>query len=118
MATFYTISTQDGKKEKLTLNLGALADLSKKDKKLVDRYFALYKKLQKQEEFNELEMGEVFYIAYAAAHVNEKYMEMNDFLYTITDSREEMGLVFQQLFGAQEKKQNFTEHSKKQRKRR
>ncbi|MCQ2499746.1 MAG: hypothetical protein MJ117_00195 [Lachnospiraceae bacterium] len=116
MAAFYTISMQGGEKEKLTLNLGALAELSKKEKPLVDRYFELYKKLQKNEDFNELEMGEIFYIAYAAAHVKEdEHMEMAEFLYELTDDRTEMGRVFQQLFGAQEKKQNFQKPSRKQR---
>lgn len=113
MATFYKISMQNGTKTDLTLNLGALAELSKKNKPLVDRYFALYKKLQKNEDFNELEMGEIFYIAYAAAHAKEECMEMSEFLYELTDNRVEMGNVFQQLFGTQEKKQDFTRHSKK-----
>ena len=46
MAKFYQISTQDGNKIDLTLNLGALAELSKSRKDLSDRYFELYKKMQ------------------------------------------------------------------------
>ena len=72
MTKFYQISTQDGNKIDLTLNLGALAELSKSRKDLSDRYFELYKKMQgKNAGLNEVEMGEVLYIAYACAHVGE-----------------------------------------------
>lgn len=114
MAKFYKISTQSGEKIDLTLNLGAIAELSKSKKDLADRYFKLYKKMQRQEEIDELEMGEIFYIAYACAHIGEDIPDLNSFLYELTDSREEMGQVFQALFGIQEKKQGFPGHSKKQ----
>lgn len=106
MAVFYEISMENGQSEKLTLNLGALMELSKKDKPVVDRYFALYKKMQSNNaDFNELEMGEFLYIAYRAAHVkDEQYMELEDFLYQMTDNRVEMANVFKKLFGASGKK--------------
>jgi hypothetical protein len=116
MAAYYKISMQDGTKADLTLNLGAIAELSKKNKKLADRYFSLYKKMQNNQDMNELDMGEVIYIAYVCAHVNSEYMELQEFLYQLTDSREELGKVFQQLFGVQEKKQGFQNRSRKRRK--
>jgi hypothetical protein len=114
MAKFYKISTQDGNKIDLTLNLGALAELSKSRKDLADRYFELYKKMQgKNGGLNEVEMGEVLYIA--CAHVGEDIPDLITFLHNLTDNREEFGQVFQQLFGVQEKKQNLQQHSRKQR---
>ena len=44
-------------------------------------------------------------------------MTLQEFLTDMTDSREEMGRVFQQLLGVQEKKQGFPMPSGKQRKR-
>ena len=118
MAKFYQISTQDGNKIDLTLNLGALAELSKSRKDLSDRYFELYKKMQgKNAGLNEVEMGEVLYIAYACAHVGEDTPDLITFLHNLTDNREEFGRVFQQLFGIQEKKQNLQQPSRKQRRR-
>lgn len=115
MAIFYDITMENGESEKLTLNLGALMELSKKDKPLVDRYFELYKKMQtKNPDFNELEMGEFIYIAYRAAHVkDDSYMEIEDFLYQITDDRVELAKTFKRIFGMQEKKQHFQKHSGK-----
>lgn len=116
MAKYYKISTQDGSKIDLTLNLGALAELSKRRKDLSDRYFELYKKMQgKNPELNEIEMGEVLYIAYACAHISEDIPDLNEFLYNLTDSRAEIGNVFQQLFGVQEKKQTLQQPSRQQR---
>ncbi len=117
MATFYKISMQDGRKEDLTLNLGALAELSKKKKDVSDRYFELYKKMQTNEGITEIEMGEIIYIAYACAHVNDEIMTLTDFLYDLTDNRKEIADVFQQLFGMQKKKQGSVPHSRKQRRR-
>lgn len=118
MAKFYQISTQDGNKIDLTLNLGALAELSKSRKDLSDRYFELYKKMQgKNAGLNEVEMGEVLYIAYACAHVGEDIPDLITFLHNLTDNREEFGRIFQQLFGIQEKKQNLQQPSRKQRRR-
>jgi len=109
MAVFYKISLEGGESTELTLNLGALSELSKREKPLVDRYFYYYKKLQqKGADLNELEMGEILYIAYRAAHCkDDDCMELQDFLNVLTDDREELGRVFGQLFGQQEKKQAF-----------
>ena len=72
MAVFYKISLEGGESTDLTLNLGALSELSKRDKPVVDRYFYFYKRLQKKDaDFNELEMGEILYIAYRAAHCKQ-----------------------------------------------
>ena len=110
MAVFYKISLEGGESTDLTLNLGALSELSKRDKPVVDRYFYFYKRLQKKDaDFNELEMGEILYIAYRAAHCKQdstECMDLQEFLNVLTDDREELGRVFSQLFGvAQEKKQ-------------
>lgn len=107
MAVFYEISMEGGQKEKLTLNLGALMELSRKDKPMVDRYFELYKKMgSKNPDFNELEMGEFLYIAYRCAHVKEEdHMEIEEFLYQMTDNRVEIANVFKSLFGTNRKKQ-------------
>ena len=89
MAKFYQISTQDGNKIDLTLNLGALAELSKSRKDLSDRYFELYKKMQgKNAGLNEVEMGEVLYIAYACAHVGEDIPDLITFLLYINNFTE------------------------------
>lgn len=114
MAVFHTINTEDGQ-EKLTLNLGALMELSRRDKALTDRYFELYKKMgSKNPEFNELEMGEFLYIAYRCARVREEdHMELEEFLYKLTDDRQEMANVFRNLFGAVKKKQGSPTRSGK-----
>lgn len=116
MALFYEISMEDGQKEKLTLNLGALMDLSRKDKPVVDRYFEIYKKMgNKNSDINELEMAELLYIAYRCAHAkDDQYMTMEDFLYKMTDSRVEIGNVFSKLFGTNGKKQGSPMPSGKQ----
>lgn len=107
MAVYHKISTNDGESINLTLNLGALFELSKKDKELTDKYFALQKRVQQdRDSLTELDMGEFLYIAYRCAHVkDEDYLEYGEFLYKLTDSRQEMGEVFRKLYGAQEKKQ-------------
>lgn len=107
MAVFHKISTSDGETMDLTLNLGALFELSKKNKELTDRYFELQKQVQRdRESLTELDMGEFLYIAYRCAHVkDDEYMDYSDFLYKLTDSRQEMGEVFRKLYGTQEKKQ-------------
>lgn len=107
MVVYHKISTNDGGSIDLTLNLGALFELSKKDKPMVDRYFALQKMVQKDSSsMTELDMGEFLYIAYRCAHVkDEDYMEIEDFLYKLTDSRQEMGEVFKKLYGTNGKKQ-------------
>lgn len=107
MAVMHKISTNDGESLDLTLNLGALFELSKKDKPMTDRYFELQRQVQKDpNSLTELDMGEFLYIAYRCAHVkDDEYMDYEDFLYKLTDSRQEMGTVFRKLYGAQEKKQ-------------
>ena len=121
MATFYKISLDGGETTDLTLNLGALSELSKRDKPLVDRYFYYYKKLQQGNpnepaDINELEMGEILYIAYRAAHcTSDDCMTLQEFLSALTDDRMELATVFGRLFGQQEKKQGFPQHSGKRR---
>lgn len=119
MAVYHKISTSDGGSIELTLNLGALFELSKKDKPIVDRYFELQKRTQKdRDSLTEFDMGEILYIAYRCAHVKEDDpMEIGDFLYLLPDSREEMGDVFKKLYGATEKKQGSPMPLGKQRKR-
>lgn len=111
MAVFYKIKLDTGESADLTLNLGALSELSKRDKDLVDRYFYFYKRFQKKDaDLNELEIGEILYIGYRAAHCKDDVadcMSLEEFLYVLTDDREEIGRVFGQLFGQQEKKQGF-----------
>ena len=113
-------SSDDGESLDLTLNLGALFELSKKDKAMTDRYFELQRQVQKDpNSLTELDMGEFLYIAYRCAHVKEDdYMDYEDFLYKLTDSRQEMGVVFRKLYGAQEKKQGSPMPSGKQQRRR
>lgn len=116
MAVFHKISTNDGESMELTLNLGALFELSKKDKALTDRYFELQRQVQKDpNSLTEFDMGEFLYIAYRCAHVkDENHMAYEDFLYKLTDSRQEMGETFRKLYGAQEKKQGSRMPSGKQ----
>ena len=112
--------TMDGRDPvKLTLNLGALYALSASDHNLWSRYNELYNKLQRKISFNELETAEMIYIAYrcAAQGSDEEPLTLQEFLTDMTDSREEMGKVCQQLYGVQEKKQAFPMPSRKQRRR-
>lgn len=113
----YEITMDDREPAKLTLNLGALADLAASEHDLWVKYNMLYKKIQKNETPDELEMGELIYIAYrcAALHSDEPVLSLAEFLTAMTDNREEIGDVFQKLYGVQEKKQGFQMHSKKQR---
>lgn len=68
--------------------------------------------------FNELDMAEMIYIAYACAHPDEAIPEKNEFLMEITDSRQILGEVFQQLFGVQKKKQDSQMRLNRQQRRR
>lgn len=113
----YEITMDDREPAKLTLNLGALADLAASEHELWVRYNTLYKRMQKNETLDELEMGEMIYIAYrcAALHSDGAPMTMQEFLTAMTDDREEMAGLFQKLYGVQEKKQDFRKPSKKQR---
>ena len=115
----YKLTMDDRDPVKLTLNLGALYALSASEHDLWDRYNTLYTKLQQRKVgITELEMAEMLYIAYRCALMgsDEKPMTLQEFLTDMTDSREEIGRVFQQLYGVQEKKQVFpTPSGKRQR---
>lgn len=113
---YHEISTNDGGKLKLTLNLGAVFELSKRNKELADRYFEMQRSLQKkQDQLTELDMAEFLYIAYRCAHLNDDdVMELQDFMYKLTESRQEMSEVFSALYGIK-KKQGSPMPSKKQR---
>ena len=115
----YEISMDDREPAKLTLNLGALADLSVSDHDLWVKYNTLYKRIQKNEDLTEIEMGELLYIAYRCAtlYSDSTPMTQQEFLRSMTDNREEMGQVFQKLFGVQEKKPDFQKRSGKPRRR-
>lgn len=115
----YEITMDEREPAKLTLNLGALADLSVNEHDLWVRYNTLYKKIQKNETPDELEMGELIYIAYrcAALHSEEPVMTMQEFLTALTDDREEICNVFEKLYGVQEKKPDFQKRSRKQQRR-
>lgn len=108
--------TMDGREPaKLTLNLGALADLSQSEHDLWVKYNTLYKKIQKNESPDELEMGDLMYIAYrcASLHSEDEPMSRIEFLTAMTDNREEIADVFQKLYGVQEKKPDFQKRSGK-----
>jgi hypothetical protein len=117
---FYELPMDGREPVKLTLNMGALADLSASDHELWQRYNTLYTKMQNmgpKDSFNELEMGELMYIAYRCGmlHSNEQPMTKSDFLYAMTDDRAAIGQVFQALYGVQEKKSDFQRPSGKPR---
>ena len=116
----YKISMDGREPVSLTLNLGALYVLSAKEHDLWDRYNEIFTKFQRRKDtVTELDMAEMIYIAYRCANItsDEEPMTLQEFLTDMTDSREEMGRVFQQLLGVQEKKQAFPMPSGKQRKR-
>ena len=116
---YHKLPMADGSEVDLTLNLGALAELNKKNKRLADRYFELTNKMnEKSSGFNEFDMAELIYIAYACAHLNEDIPEKNEFLMNITDSRQIIGDVFKALFGVQEKKRDSQKPLKRQHTRR
>ena len=107
----------NGEPAKLTLNLGALYALRAKEPELWDRYTYLTKTIEKKKDaFSELEGAEMIYIAYRCANVgsDEEPMTLEEFLCEMTDDREEMGRVFQQLMGVKEKKPDFQMPSGKQ----
>ena len=100
--------------EKGTLNIGAQADLAAKNHDLWTEWNTLYKRVQRQEQISEIDMGRMFYVAYACAHVSDdSMMSEQDFLHQLSDDREALGNAFQLMFGIQEKKQNFQRHSGK-----
>ena len=104
----YKITMEDGSQESVTLSMGALAELSRRQPEIYQRYRSLYKILGAGEEVDELEMAELIYIAYRAANsARDDCMDLNSFFNRMTDNREEIGNVFMQLFGVQEKKQGL-----------
>lgn len=115
---YHKLLMADGRFENVTLNLGAIAELNKKNKPLADLYFAKYKEMQKQgEDFNELDMATFIYIAYACAHLDEDTPSFEEFLTEVTDDREELGTTFENLFNSAKKKRNSEMHSGKPRRR-
>ena len=104
----YKITMEDGSQESVTLSMGALAELSRRQPDIYQRYRSLYKNLGAGKDVDELEMAELIYIAYRAANsARDDCMDLDTFLNSMTDNREEIGQVFMQLFGVQEKKQGF-----------
>ena len=105
MGIYHTISTNDGETLKLTLNFGAVYALSKKNKELADEYFDMQRNLQKnQDKMTELDMAKFIYIAYRCAHLDDDdVMDLETFLYKITESREELANAFRNLYGAKKK---------------
>ena len=115
---YHKLLMADGRFENVTLNLGAIAELNKKNKPLADLYFAKYKEMQKQgEDFNELDMATFIYIGYACAHLDEDIPSFEEFLTEVTDDREELGTTFENLFKTAKKKRNSVMHSGKPRRR-
>ena len=101
----YKITMEDGTQESVSLSMGAQLELAKRAPDLYDRYRFFYKKMGKGEMMDELEVAEVIYIAYRAANTDKECMEMSEFFNRMSDDREEMGAVYQLLFGVREKKQ-------------
>lgn len=99
MVTMYKILMADGTYEDATLNFRVLFELNRKNKKLADRYFAIYKKLEKGD-VNELEQVEFVYIAYVCAHLeDEAIMDLYEFAGAISDSREALIGTMRDLYG-------------------
>lgn len=102
----YKITMGDGSQENVTLGMGALAELSRRQPEIYQRYRSLYKILGTGQDVDELVMAELIYIGYRTANSSsEDCMDKETFFEAMTDSREEIGKVFMQLFGVQEKKQ-------------
>ena len=102
----YKITMEDGTQESVTLGMGALAELSRRTPDLYQRYRSLYKILGTGQDVDELVMAELIYIGYRTANSSsEDCMDKETFFEAMPDSREEIGKVFMQLFGVQEKKQ-------------
>ncbi len=115
---YHKLLMADGRFENVTLNLGAIAELNKRNKPLADLYFPKYKVMQKKgEEFNELDMATFIYIGYACAHPDEDIPPYEEFLMDITDDREELATTFNNLFNSTKKKQDSVMHSGKPRRR-
>jgi len=110
---YHKLLMADGRFENVTLNLGAIAELNKRNKPLADEYFAK----KKGEDFNELDMAKFIYIAYACAHLDEDIPSFEEFLTEVTDDREELGTTFENLFNSAKKKRDSVMHSGKPRRR-
>lgn len=101
----YKITMEDGSQENVTLSMGALAELSRRQPELYQRYRSLYTSMNKGD-VDELKAAEFLYIGYRAANIQrEDCMDLNAFLDAMTDDRNEIWTTFGQLFGMQEKKQ-------------
>lgn len=101
----YKITMEDGSQESVTLSMGALAELSRRQPEIYQRYRSLYTNMNKSE-VDELKAAEFIYIGYRAANITrDDCMDLNTFLDAITDDRNEIWTTFGQLFGMQEKKQ-------------
>ena len=101
----YKITMGDGSQENVTLGMGALAELSRRQPEIYKRYRSLYKQMNGGE-VDELGAAEFIYIGYRAANVmRDECLELAEFLDKMTDDREEIWNTFGRLFGMQEKKQ-------------
>lgn len=101
----YKITMEDGSQENVTLGMGALAELSRRQPEIYQRYRSLYQTMGK-EDVDEVKAAEFIYIGYRAANSGrDDCMDLNTFLEKMTDNREEIWNTFGQLFGMQEKKQ-------------
>ena len=101
----YKITMEDGSQESVTLGMGALAELSRRQPEVYQRYRSLYKQMNSGD-VDELSAAEFIYIGYRAANVlRDDCMDLGTFLDNMTDDREAIWNTFGQLFGMQEKKQ-------------
>lgn len=101
----YKITMGDGSQENVTLGMGALAELSRRQPEIYQRYRTLYQTMSSGE-VDEVKAAEFIYIGYRAANVmSDGCMDLPAFLDAMTDSREEIWNTFGRLFGMQEKKQ-------------
>lgn len=101
----YKITMGDGSQENVTLGMGALAELSRRQPELYQRYRSLYSIMNKG--VDELSAAEFIYIGYRAANISrDDCMDLETFLNAMTDNREQIWKTFGQLFGMQEKKQD------------
>ncbi len=106
---FYNLTMDEGEPVKLTLNNGALFRLSKENHELWERY----NELRRKEDMDELEIGEFLYIAYrcAATYFEGEPMGLQEFLESMTDSRQEQANLVKCMYGMQEKKEPFPNRS-------
>ena len=102
----YKITMEDGSQESVTLGVGALAELSRRQPELYQRYRSLYSIMNKGN-VDELNAAKFIYIGYRAANISrDDCMDLDAFLNAMTDNREQIWKTFGQLFGMQEKKQD------------